>query len=124
MLRGHGIEVPYTPAQLAPTLKRLETALRHDFDRGYGTPQQRLAAAWTRVAELRLPRKAVPTRVLDDIEDLVVEWDRFEGNGIVRYAATLSDAQVERERARLERMLRFVEEMVAANYEVEVVPTE
>ena len=124
MLRGHGIEVPYTPAQLAPTLRRLETALRQDFDRGYGTPQQRLAAAWTRIAELRLPRKAVPTRVLDDVEDLVIEWDRYDGNGIVRYAATLTDGEVERERARIERMLHLVQDMAAENHAFEVVPTE
>ncbi len=123
-LRDDGIEVPYTAAQLAPTLKRLRDALEHDLAATHGTPQSRLTAAWTRIAELRLPRKAVPSRVLDELEALVTAWDSYTANGIARHAATLSAADVETERERIAWMLRRTEAAAALGYTTEVVPTE
>lgn len=125
MLRDDGIEVPYTEAQFAPTLKRLRDALEKDLAATHGTPQSRMAAAWTRIAELRLPRKAVPSRVLDEIETLVACWDTYDhGNGIARHAATLTDLEVETERERIVWMLRRTEAAAALGYTTEAVPTE
>ncbi len=123
-LRDDGIEVPYTAGQLAPTLKRLRDALEKDLAATHGTPQTRLAAAWTRIAELRLPRKAVPSRVLDELEEIIVAWDGYAANGIGRHAATLTEAEVETERERIAWMLRRTEAAAGLGYTVEVVPTE
>jgi hypothetical protein len=97
-------EVPYSPAQLEPTIARLRAALA-EFEVAPASPQQQLAAAWTRLAELRLPRKAVPVAVLDDIEELLLEWDRFQPDGIRRRAMSLSESEVLRERGRIAAML-------------------
>jgi hypothetical protein len=125
MLRDDGIDVPYTAEQLAPTLKRLRDALEKDLAAPHGTPQARLAAAWTRIAELRLPRKAVPARVLDEIETLVARWDTYgDGNPIARHAATLTDPEVETERERIAWMLRRTEAAANLGYTTAAVPTE
>lgn len=123
MFRGHDIEVPYTPEQLAPTVKRLRDAVTIDFT-GPGTPQQQLAAAWTRIAELRLPRKAVPNAVLDEIERLVIIWDSLGQGGIIKQAYALSDAGAARERGRIEWMLMQAEAASAEQFPIEMVPTE
>jgi hypothetical protein len=122
--QDHGVEVPYTPRQLEPTVRRLRDALVKDLANGSGPNHQRLAAAWTRIAELRLPRKAVPNAVLDEIEELCLHWDLFPDRGISQYAASLSEEQVRSEIDRIAQMLRDVEEAVALGYTVEVVPTE
>ncbi len=124
MFRGHDIAVPYTPEQLAPTLKRLRDALEIDLKPGAGTPQQRLAAAWTRIAELRLPRKAVPNAVLDEVERLVAAWDGFGNGGIVKQAYALSDAGVDREIGRILWMLQQTEAASSGAFPIEMVPTE
>ena len=124
MFRGHDIEVPYTAEQLEPTVKRLRAAVEVDLGSGFGSPQQRLAAAWTRVAELRLPRKAVPNAVLDEIERLVAIWDTFGQGGIARYAYTLNEEQIEREANRVKKMLADTEAMYDDPFPVEMVPTE
>jgi hypothetical protein len=124
MFRGHEIEVPYTREQLVPTIARLRAALEGDIGAPAGTPQQRLAAAWTRVAELRLPRKAVPHAVLDEIERLVAIWDALGAGGIARYAYALSDAEVQREAERIAAMLARCEAVYADGFPVPLVPTE
>jgi hypothetical protein len=86
-------EVAYTREQLRPTIERLTLALDVDLAAG-SAPQQRLAAAWTRIAELRFPRKAVPQQVLDAIEDLVLRWSR---EGIAQCAAKLTNDEVQLE---------------------------
>lgn len=96
-------DATYTAHQLEPTIARLEDAVN---DLGSdGTTPQALAAAWTRIAELRLPRKAVPGPVLDTIEDLVVEWGSRGMGGIARYAYSLTPDEVEREGERIREML-------------------
>ena len=122
--RDHGLEVPYTPGQLAPTLTRLRRALDADMNSAMGTPQQRLGAAWTRIAELRLPRKAVPNAVLDEVERLVALWDSHGHGGIMAAAYAQPDAAVERERRCLARMLEETEAAASLGHTVEVVPTE
>jgi hypothetical protein len=124
MFRGHNVAVPYTREQLAPTTKRLRDALEHDLGSGTGTPQQRLAAAWTRIAELRLPRKAVPNAVLDEIEWLVATWDSYGRGGIVRHAYVLTDAQVEQEKKRIERMLQQAVAASDDDFPIPLVPSE
>ncbi len=93
----------YTAAQLAPTIARLRAAVA-DLGEGAATPGG-LAAAWTRVAELRLPRKAVPGEVLDEVEALVVAWGAHGMGGIARHAWALAPEEREREAARLRAML-------------------
>ncbi len=96
-------DATYTAHQLEPTIARLQDAVS---DLGSdGTTPQALAAAWTRIAELRLPRKAVPGPVLDAIEDLVVEWGSRGMGGIARYAYSLTPDEVEREGERIREML-------------------
>lgn len=124
MFRGHDLDVPYTAAQLEPTLRRLRVAVEMDLRSGSGTLQQRLAAAWTRIAELRLPRKAVPTAVLDEVERLVAVWDRFGSGGIARAAYALDDGQVGAEARRLEHMLALAEAAAVDPFPVPLVPSE
>jgi len=116
-------DVPYTAEQLAPTIARLRAALS-DLRRAGPPPAQRLAAAWTRVAELRLPRKAVPGPVLAEVERLVALWDAHAPGGIGRYAATLSPERVEHE-ARLIGWMLDETEAAAQDAPAEpLVPTE
>ena len=96
-------DATYTAHQLEPTIARLQDAVS-DLGSDDTTPQA-LAAAWTRIAELRLPRKAVPGPVLDTIEDLVVEWGSRGMGGIARYAYSLTPDEVERESERIREML-------------------
>ncbi len=119
-----GLEVPYTAAQLDPTIRRLRTAVERDLKQDSRQPQERLAAAWTRIAELRLPRKAVPMTVLDEIERLTLAWAAAGRNGIGRYARSLSDAETAREAGRIVWMLREAERVAALDFPYEVVPTE
>ena len=123
-LRDDGREVPYTAAQLAPTLARLRAALENDLARTSGTAQERLAAAWTRIAELRLPRKAVPVAVLDEIEALVALWDGYGRDGILRHAFSRTDAQVDQAAKRIAWMLGETEASAALGYTQELVPSE
>ena len=88
ILRDDHDDATYTAHQLQPTIARLRAAV-DDLGGETATPQA-LAAAWTRVAELRLPRKAVPGPVLTAIEDLVVEWGAQGMGGIARYAYSLN----------------------------------
>ncbi len=123
-LRDDGREVPYTAGQLAPTISRLRKALDVDLNTAMGTPQQRLAAAWTRIAELRLPRKAVPIAVLDEVERLVGIWDGYGHDGIFRHAYIQTDDEVRRARETIAWMLREAEESAAMGYTEELVPTD
>ena len=124
MFRDDGSDAPYTATQLTPTIQRLRRALDSDFGEGRGTPQGQLAAAWTRVAELRLPRKAVPATVLAEIEDLLLDWDRFRPDGIRRYAMSLSDDAVAQEKKRIERMLEETLRLAALDYTSPTIPSE
>ena len=124
MFRGHEIAVPYTSEQLAPTIARLRAALTVDLGAATGTPQQRLAAAWTRVAELRLPRKAVPNAVLDEIERMVAIWDALGRGGIARYAYALSDDEVTCDAERIAWMLAQCEARRDDGFPIQLVPTE
>jgi hypothetical protein len=119
-----GLDVPYTAKQLEPTMKRLRHAVDVDLKSDGRRPQERLAAAWTRIAELRLPRKAVPVNVLDEIERLTLAWDHYGRGGIVRHALSLSDAEAAKEAGRIVWMLRETEALAAADFPYEVVPTE
>ena len=96
-------DAAYTAEQLSPTLERLRLAL-NDVEQA-ASPAQGLILAWTRIAELRLPRKAVPTNVLRDVEALVDAWDAQGVGAISGYAYSLSEAELAQETARLQRML-------------------
>ena len=110
MFREHG-EAAYTSHQLEPTIQRLRSAV-DDLEAAPVTPQA-LAAAWTRIAELRLPRKAVPTPVLSEIEDLVVTWGSQGIGGIAAHSYALSEAERNREAQRIREMLRATEHAAA-----------
>ncbi len=111
-LLHHDDEATYTARQLEPTIARLRAAVEGDLGEGTASPQA-LAAAWTRIAELRLPRKAVPAAVLGEIEELVVAWDSHGMGGIVRHAWTLTPDEIEREAGRIRRMLADAEAAAA-----------
>ena len=102
-LRHDHDDAVYTAEQLAPTIARLRAAVA-ELGGDAATPQG-LAAAWTRVAELRLPRKAVPGEVLDEVEALAVAWGAHGMNGIARHAYALAPDEREREAERLRAML-------------------
>ncbi len=112
ILRDDHDDATYTAHQLQPTIARLRAAV-DDLGTETATPQA-LAAAWTRVAELRLPRKAVPGPVLTAIEDLVVEWGAQGMGGIARYAYSLTPAEMEREAERIRDMLSNAEAAAAS----------
>ncbi|MFN0096633.1 MAG: hypothetical protein ACKVVT_17895 [Dehalococcoidia bacterium] len=119
-----GLEVPYTAKQLEPTIRRLRLAVEVDLRSDARRPQERLAAAWTRIAELRFPRKAVPVKVLDEVERLIISWDAHGRGGIIKYAQTLSDVDAAREAGRVVWMLQETESLAALDFPYEVVPTE
>ncbi len=106
-------DATYTAHQLEPTIARLRDAVKDLGAEGETTPQS-LAAAWTRIAELRLPRKAVPGQVLDTIEDLVVEWGSRGMGGIARYAYSLEPDELGREAERIREMLEATEAAAAS----------
>lgn len=110
MFREYG-DASYTSQQLAPTLRRLRAAV-DDVSELPVTPQA-LAAAWTRIAELRLPRKAVPGPVLHEIEALVVAWGSHGIGGIAAQAYSLGAAEREREADRIRGMLTNTEAAAA-----------
>ena len=106
MFREH-VEASYTSHQLEPTLRRLQAAA-DDISGSPVTPQS-LAAAWTRIAELRLPRKAVPGPVLHEIEELVAAWGSHGIGGIAAQAYSLGEVEREREAERIREMLAITE---------------
>lgn len=106
-------DATYTAHQLEPTIARLRDAVQDLGAEGETTPQA-LAAAWTRIAELRLPRKAVPGPVLDSIEDLVVEWGARGMGGIARYAYSLNEDELGCEAERIRDMLTATEAAAAS----------
>lgn len=110
MFREHG-DASYTARQLEPTLERLQAAV-DDVAELPVTPQA-LAAAWTRIAELRLPRKAVPGPVLHEIEEMVVAWGSQGIGGIAAQAYSLGDEEREREAERVRGMLAFTQAAAA-----------
>ena len=121
-LRHDHDDAVYTAEQLAPTIARLRAAVE-DLGGSAATPQG-LAAAWTRVAELRLPRKAVPGEVLDEVEALAVAWGAHGMNGIARHAYTLAPQEREREADRLRAMLAATEAAAADAPAVALYPSE
>ncbi|MDE2746780.1 MAG: hypothetical protein OXI41_12460 [Chloroflexota bacterium] len=110
MFREHE-DATYTAQQLAPTLRRLRAAV-DDISELPVTPEA-LAAAWTRIAELRLPRKAVPGPVLHEIEELIVDWGSHGIGGIAARAYSLGESQRETEALRIRRMLEITESAAA-----------
>ncbi|MCY3569605.1 MAG: hypothetical protein OXH38_13330 [Chloroflexi bacterium] len=110
MFREHP-DATYTARQLEPTLRRLQSAVA-DVSVEPVSPAS-LASAWTRIAELRLPRKAVPAPVLREIEDLVVAWGSHGIGGIAAHAYALSEAEREVEAQRIRGMLEITESAAA-----------
>ncbi len=104
-------DAAYTAAQLEPTRRRLEAAVGDVSAAPISAPM--LIAAWTRIAELRLPRKAVSGPVLREIEALVTAWDAHGGSGMSGYAYSLSAAQREREADRIRALLALTESAAA-----------
>ena len=106
MFRAHEDAI-YTSSQLEPTIERLQRAVA-DLSASPVTPQA-LASAWTRIAELRLPRKAVPAEIVREIEYLVVAWGSHAIGGIAAHAYSLNDEERDREAERIRRMLAAAE---------------
>lgn len=102
MFREHD-DATYTARQLEPTLLRLRAAVADLSTQPVSAAA--LTSAWTRIAELRLPRKAVPAAVLDEIEDLVVVWGAHAMGGIAAHAYSLSDEEREQQAERIRAML-------------------
>ncbi len=111
MFREHE-DATYTAQQLEPTLVRLQSAVADVSTEPVGPAS--LASAWTRIAELRLPRKAVPAPVLREIEELVVAWGSHGIGGISAHAYSLSEAEREVEAERIRRMLALTESAAAS----------
>jgi len=104
-----GDEIPFSPRELIPVLERLRLAVDVDLKRP-GASRQRVAQAWHRVGELRLPGTIAPQIVLDEVERLVNLWDRHRGpGGINRAAFELDDARCAHEASRIEWMLHETE---------------
>ena len=110
MFREHE-DATYTAQQLEPTLARLRAAVA-DVSTEPVSPAS-LASAWTRIAELRLPRKAAPPPVLREIEDLVVAWGSHGIGGIAAHVYSLSDAEREIGAQRIRAMLEITESAAA-----------
>jgi len=110
MFREHG-DATYTAQQLEPTLLRLQAAVS-DVSTDPVSPAS-LASAWTRIAELRLPRKAVPAPVLREIEELVVAWGSHGIGGIAAHAYALNETEREIEAQRIRAMLALTESAAA-----------
>ncbi|MXX81822.1 MAG: hypothetical protein F4Y69_12460 [Chloroflexi bacterium] len=110
MFREHE-DATYTAQQLEPTLARLRAAVA-DVSTEPVSPAS-LASAWTRIAELRLPRKAAPSPVLREIEDLVVAWGSHGVGGIAAHAYSLGEAEREFEAQRIRAMLEITESAAA-----------
>ena len=110
MFREHG-DATYTSQQLEPTLQRLRDAVGDISESPVSAPA--LAAAWTRIAELRLPRKAVPAPVLHEIEDLVIAWGSHGMGGIAAHAYSLNAEEREWEAARIRELLAVTEAAAA-----------
>jgi hypothetical protein len=123
-LRGHDTDVPYTRQQLAATRARLQYAVHIDLGEEETPTAQQLAAAWSRVAELRLPRQAVPNAVLEVVEDLVTWWDTFGYGGLSRCAYSLSPEERRMEAMRIEAMLATVTECIHTADDVASVPSD
>jgi hypothetical protein len=114
---ARGEELSFGPGDLDIVLDRLRAAVHEDLRRP-GPPVAQLTAAWTRVAELRLPRTIAPLAVLDEVERLVSLWDRQRGpGGIARAASALTADEVAAEADRLRAMLAETER-IAAGLEV------
>ena len=123
-LRGHGTEVPFSRRQLIPTAARLQDAVSIDMAGAQTPTAQQLAAAWLRIAELRLPRKAVPNSVLETIEDLVARWDAMGDSGVTRYAYSLSPADRRRQADLIRSMLASVQVAISSASDNVLVPTD
>ncbi|MFN0094667.1 MAG: hypothetical protein ACKVVT_07805 [Dehalococcoidia bacterium] len=107
---ARAIDPKFDPAELGPARDRLAAAVR-ELEETPGTPQHRLAAAWTRVAELRLPKVVAPTAVLDELERLIAVWDKAgRFGGITGAAYRLRDDAIREEEARIRWMRDITEE--------------
>jgi len=123
-LRGHDADVPFSRGQLEPTAQRLQDAVSVDMaGAAVPTPQQ-LAAAWMRIAELRLPRKAVPSEVLEQVEDLVTRWDAMGYGGLTRYAYSLTPAERRTQADLITSMLAAVRDAMNRASDGVLVPTD
>ena len=123
-LRGHDADVPFSRGQLAPTAERLRDAVSLDLGGADVPTAQQLAAAWLRIAELRLPRKAVPNGVLETIEDLVTRWDTVGYGGLTRYAYSLTPAERRTHADLIKSMLAAVRDAMASASDGVLVPTD
>ena len=92
---------------------------------GAQTPTaQQLAAAWLRIAELRLPRKAVPNSVLETVEDLVTRFDAMGYGGVTRYAYSLSPADRRQQADVIRSMLASVRGAISSATDDVLMPTD
>jgi hypothetical protein len=106
---SRGDEMRFTAEELEPARRRLADALERDWG-GAGTPAQRLAAAWQRIGELRLPGVVAPQSVLGEVERLVNLWDHHRPGGPLKAAHALTPEQVNAEVDVIRTMLDQVDE--------------
>jgi len=123
-LRGHGADIPFSREQLAPTAARLRDSIATDLGGADEPTAQQLASAWLRIAELRLPRKAVPNAVLETVEDLVARWDSMGYGGMTRYAYSLSPAERRQQAELIRSMLATVLDAMDSAPDRVLVPTD
>lgn len=123
-LRGHGADVPFSRGQLGPTAARLQNAVSIDLAGAQTPTAQQLAAAWLRIAELRLPRKAVPNSVLETVEDLVTRFDAMGYGGVTRYAYSLSPADRRQQADVIRSMLASVRGAISSATDDVLMPTD
>jgi len=123
-LRGHGVHVPFSRGQLVPTAARLRDAVTIDLGGADVPTAQQLASAWLRIAELRLPRKAVPNQVLEIVEDLVARWESMGYGGVTRYAYALSPAERRQQAEAIRSMLASVQDAIRTAADGVLLPTD
>lgn len=100
------------PEEFVPALNRVRLAVDSDLATS-GPIRPRLLAAWTRVAELRLPGSVLTLEAQDEIDRLVALWDRHpRPGGIQKQVYCMSDEACEAEAERLREMLRGLERAV------------
>jgi hypothetical protein len=102
--------IQYSSEELQAALNRLQEALEVDLGNASVPNPQQLSSAWVRIAELRLPRMAVPRDVLESVESLVSRWDSMGTDGMQKYAYVLSAEERSAEAERIRAMLAAVKE--------------
>jgi hypothetical protein len=97
------------PADFVPARDRVRLAIERDLGAA-GPIKPRLLAAWTRIAELRLPGSVLTPAAQDEIDRLVALWDHHpRPGGIQKQVYGMTEAACEAEADRLRALLAILE---------------